>query len=188
MPTSVAANLCYRMLSDPTVWHACLVGASRTAIVATTIRACLVEVILLPRPGHTRAREMKSKLTKEIPRLCRGGSKRLTFPAVAPQAPIDEASSASRQAHKQSSMSAWESLSDRVESAKCYAALFPRIAAKRIRSCNTQQTGRGTHEPPSGGPHIGGAPATPIAALSGSTRKAPGFAGGCLLECHERVL
>jgi hypothetical protein len=30
------------------------------------------------------------KLTKEIPRLCRGGSKRLTFPAVAPQAPVEE--------------------------------------------------------------------------------------------------
>jgi len=41
-----------------------------------------------------------SKLTKEIPRLCRGGSKCLTFPAVAPQAPIDETSSGSRQAHK----------------------------------------------------------------------------------------
>ena len=32
----------------------------------------------------------------------------------------------------------------------------------------------GIHEPPSGGPHIGGALATPIAALSGSTPKAPG--------------
>ena len=38
----------------------------------------------------------------------------------------------------------------------------------------------GIHEPPSGGPHIGGAPATPIAALSGSQHKAPGFAGGYL--------
>src|SRR6516165_12280480 len=37
-----------------------------------------------------------------------------------------------------------------------------------------------THEPPSGGPHIGGAPATPIASLSGSTHKAPGSAGGYL--------
>jgi hypothetical protein len=45
-----------------------------------------------------------AKLTKEIPRLWRGGSKRLTFPAVAPQAPIDETLSVSRQAHKQSSI------------------------------------------------------------------------------------
>ena len=60
MPTSVAANPCYRILSDPTAWHACLVGASQTAIVATTICTCLAEVVLLPRPGHTRAREMKS--------------------------------------------------------------------------------------------------------------------------------
>jgi hypothetical protein len=40
----------------------------------------------------------RAKLTKEIPRLCRGGSKRLTFSAVAPQASIDEPSSVSRQA------------------------------------------------------------------------------------------
>jgi len=44
----------------------------------------------------------KTKLAKEIPRLCRGGSKSLTSPAVAPQAPIDETSSVSRQAHAQS--------------------------------------------------------------------------------------
>jgi hypothetical protein len=66
IPTGVAANLCYRTLSDPTAWHVCLVGASRTAIVATTIRACLAEVVLLPRPGHTRAREMKSN---RMPRM-----------------------------------------------------------------------------------------------------------------------
>ena len=46
----------------------------------------------------------KTKLAKEIPRLCRGGSKSLTSPAVAPQAPIDETSSVSRQAHDQSSI------------------------------------------------------------------------------------
>jgi hypothetical protein len=46
----------------------------------------------------------ETKLTKEIPRLCRGGSKRLTFPAVAPQASIGETSSVSRQAHEQSSI------------------------------------------------------------------------------------
>src|SRR5215469_6419202 len=46
---------------------------------------------------------------------------------------------------------------------------------------HTKPGASGTHEPPSGGPHIGGAPATPIAALSGSTRKAPGSAGGYLL-------
>jgi hypothetical protein len=45
-----------------------------------------------------------TKLTKEIPRLCRGGSKRLTFPAVVPQAALDETSGVSRQAHKQSSI------------------------------------------------------------------------------------
>jgi hypothetical protein len=44
----------------------------------------------------------QSKLTREIPRLWRGGSKCLTFPAVAPQAPTDETSSVSRQAHDQS--------------------------------------------------------------------------------------
>jgi hypothetical protein len=60
IPTSVAAILCYRILSDPTAWHTCLVGASRTAIVATTIRACLAGVALLPRSGHSRAREMES--------------------------------------------------------------------------------------------------------------------------------
>jgi hypothetical protein len=43
-----------------------------------------------------------AKLTREIPRLCRGGSKCLTFPVVAPQAPADETSSVSRQAHDQS--------------------------------------------------------------------------------------
>src|SRR5215469_12024924 len=46
---------------------------------------------------------------------------------------------------------------------------------------HTEPGASGTHEPPSGGPHIGGAPATPIAALSGSTHKAPGSAGGYLL-------
>jgi hypothetical protein len=46
---------------------------------------------------------------------------------------------------------------------------------------HTKPGASGTHEPPSGGPRIGGAPATPIAALSGSTRKAPGSAGGYLL-------
>jgi hypothetical protein len=60
IPTSVAAILCYRILSDPTARHTFLLGASRTAIVATTIRACLAEVALLPRLGHTRAREMQS--------------------------------------------------------------------------------------------------------------------------------
>src|SRR5215469_11949924 len=71
----------------------------------------------------------KSKLTKEIPRLCRGGSKRLTFPAVAPQAPIDETASVSRQAHEHRFIDGrvWERLSQRAESAKCYAALIPRI-------------------------------------------------------------
>src|SRR5215471_9036465 len=51
----------------------------------------------------------------------------------------------------------------------------------------TKPGASGTHEPPSGGPHIGGAPATPIAALSGSTHKAPGSAGGYLLCVNSFV-
>ena len=46
---------------------------------------------------------------------------------------------------------------------------------------HTKPGASGIHEPPSGGPHIGGALATPIAALSGSIHKAPGSAGGYLL-------
>src|SRR5215467_4664867 len=81
--------------------------------------------------GEPLAHEMRlvlfPKLTKEIPRLCRGGSKRLTFPAVAPQAPIDETASVSRQAHEHRFIDGrpWERLSQRAESAKCYAALIP---------------------------------------------------------------
>ena len=131
---------------------------------------------------------MRTKLAKEIPRLCRGGSKSLTFPAVAPQAPIDETSSVSRQAHAQSPIDGrqWESVKHGDESARCYAAFVPRY---RGRNCtlssdaNQNRGASGIHEPPSGGPRIGGAPATPIAALSGSQHKAPGFAGGYLLEC-----
>jgi hypothetical protein len=52
---------------------------------------------------------------------------------------------------------------------------------------HTKPDASGTHEPPSGGPHIGGAPATPIAALSGSTHKAPGSAGGYLLSHTESI-
>src|SRR5215468_914029 len=52
---------------------------------------------------------------------------------------------------------------------------------------HTKPGASGTHEPPSGGPHIGGAPATPIAALSGSTHKAPGSAGGYLLHWFQRT-
>jgi len=40
-----------------------------------------------------------TKLTKEIPRLCRGGSKSLTFPAVEPHASTDETPKVSCQAH-----------------------------------------------------------------------------------------
>jgi hypothetical protein len=105
----------------------------------------------------------------------------LTFPAVAPQAPIDETSSMSRQAHAQGSIDGrpWESLKHGDESAKCYAAFVPRY---RGRNCTlSSDAASGIHEPPSGGPHIRGASATPIAALSGSQHKAPGFAGGYLL-------
>ena len=110
----------------------------------------------------------------------------MTFPAVAPQAPIDETSSVSRQAHAQSPIDGrqWESVKHGAESARCYAAFVPRY---RGRNCtlssdaNQNRGASGIHEPPSGGPHIGGAPATPIAALSGSQHKAPGFAGGYLL-------
>jgi hypothetical protein len=125
---------------------------------------------------------MAPKLAREIPRLFRGGSKSLTFPAVAPQAPIDETSSMSRQAHAQGSIDgrSWESLKHGDESAKCYAAFVPRY---RGRNCTlSSDAASGIHEPPSGGPHIGGASATPIAALSGSQHKAPGFAGGYLLN------
>jgi hypothetical protein len=41
-----------------------------------------------------------SLITREIPRLCRGGSKSLTIPAIAPQAPTDETLNASREAHE----------------------------------------------------------------------------------------
>lgn len=56
----------------------------------------------------------------------------MTFPAVAPQAPIDEnfereSPSAQTELHRRTTVGAWQSLSQRVESAKCYAALFPRI-------------------------------------------------------------
>jgi hypothetical protein len=135
--------------------------------------------------------EATSKLAKEIPRLCRGGSKSLTFPAVAPQAPIDETSSVSRQAHAQSPIDGrqWESVKHGDESARCYAAFVPRY---RGRNCtlssdaNQNRGASGIHEPPSGGPRIGGAPATPIAALSGSQHKALGFAGGYLLDIDAR--
>src|SRR5262245_22267533 len=46
----------------------------------------------------------------------------------------------------------------------------------------TKPGASGTHEPPSGGTHIGGAQATRIAALSGSTHKSAGSAGGYLLN------
>ena len=134
----------------------------------------------------------QAKLAKEIPRLCRGGSKSLTFPAVAPQAPIDETSSVSRQAHAQSPIDGrqWESVKHGDESARCYAAFVPRY---RGRNCtlssdaNQNRGASGIREPPSGGPRIGGAPATPIAALSGSQHKAPGFAGGYLLTGSNSV-
>jgi hypothetical protein len=53
----------------------------------------------------------------------------LTFPAVALQAPVDETASVSRQAHEHRFIDGrpWEHLSHRAESAKCYAALIPRI-------------------------------------------------------------
>src|SRR6516165_9859725 len=107
------------------------------------------------------------KLAKEIPRLCRGGSKSLTFPAVARQAPIDETSGVSRQAHAQSPIDGrqWESVKHGDKSARCFAAFVPRY---RGRNCtlssdaNQNRGASGIHEPPSGGPRIGGAPATPI--------------------------
>ena len=54
-PRIVPANLCSRILSDPTAWHACLLSASRTSSLQQPSLPVWVEVILLPRPGHTRA-------------------------------------------------------------------------------------------------------------------------------------
>ena len=129
----------------------------------------------------TSKRHTNPKLAREIPRLCRGGSKCLTFPAVAPQAPIDETLSVSRQAHTQSPIDGrqWESVKHGDESARCYAAFVPRYPGRNCTlssDANQDRGASGIHEPPSGGPHTGGAPATPIAALSGSQHKAPGFA------------
>jgi hypothetical protein len=84
------------------------------------------------------------KLTREIPRLCRGGSKSLTFPAVVPQAPIGETSSVSRRGHEQSSIDGRprESVGHRDESAKCYAAFVPKYRRPNCtRSCDTHQDG-----------------------------------------------
>ena len=87
----------------------------------------------------------KSKLAKEIPRLCRGGSKSLTFPAVAPQAPIDETSSVSRQAHAQSPIDGRQrqSVKHGDESARCYAAA-PRYRGRNctLSSDANQKPGR----------------------------------------------
>ena len=59
-PRTVPANLCSRILSDPTAWHACLVGASRAVIVATTIPACLGRGHLVTTAGPHSRPEMKS--------------------------------------------------------------------------------------------------------------------------------
>jgi hypothetical protein len=59
-PRIVPANLCSRILSDPTAWHACLVGASRTVIVATTILACLGRGHLVTTAGPHSRPKMKS--------------------------------------------------------------------------------------------------------------------------------
>jgi len=54
----------------------------------------------LERDDFRLARLSRSSRTKEPPRLCRGGSKSLTIPAVAPQAPSDETLNRSRRAHE----------------------------------------------------------------------------------------
>ena len=46
------------------------------------------------------AQDYQPLITREIPRLCRGGSKSLTVPAIAPQARTDETLNASREAHE----------------------------------------------------------------------------------------
>ena len=109
----------------------------------------------------------------------------MTFPAVAPQAPIDETLSVSRQAHAQSPIDGrqWESVKHGDESARCYAAFVPRYRGRNCTlssNANQNRGASGIHEPPSGGPHIGGAPATPIAALSGPPHISPRLCRGIL--------
>jgi len=101
---------------------------------------CLVSITL----ARSHVGAIMPKLAREIPRLCRGGSKCLTFPAVAPQAPIDETLSVSRQAHTQSPIDGrqWESVKHGDESARCYAAFVPRYPGRNCTlSSDANQTG-----------------------------------------------
>jgi hypothetical protein len=78
-----------------------------------------------------------------------------------------------------------ESLSHREESAKMLSGIRAQASETNYLRHRPKPGASGPHEPPSGGPHIAGAPATPIAALSGSTPKSPGLCRGiitCTLE------
>jgi putative DNA primase/helicase len=122
-------------------------------------------------------------ITREIPRLCRGGSKSLTVPAVAPQAPTDETLNASRKAHERIWSMTCEAPEPTIADAEYHEGVIRR-GIVNLR-CTRGKTGLTGVEGRLQAAHLSGPPSDPDAALSGSYLKAPGSAGGYLLARQQ---
>jgi hypothetical protein len=79
-------------------WAIDRIGRSLSDLLDTIqhLEACGVDLYLDQQNIDTTT-PMGKLITREIPRLCRGGSKSLTVPAVKPEAPTDETSNAGPQ-------------------------------------------------------------------------------------------
>jgi hypothetical protein len=115
-------------------------------------------------------------ITREIPRLCRGGSKSLTIPAIPPQAPADETLNASGEVHERIRSMTCEAPEPTIDDAEHHEGVIPRgivnLRWTRGKTGLTRVDGRLQAA------HLSGPRSDPDAALSGSYLKAPGSAGG----------
>jgi hypothetical protein len=76
--------------------------------------------------GQRREPLVVDLITREIPRLCRGGSKSLTIPAIAPQAPTDETLNASREAHERIRSMTYEAPEPTIDDAEYHEGVIRR--------------------------------------------------------------
>jgi hypothetical protein len=103
-------------------------------------------------------------------------SKSLTIPAIAPQAPADETLNASREAYERIRPMTCEAPEPKIDDAEYHEGVI-RIGIVNLR-CTPGKTGLTGVVGRLQAAHLSGPRSDPDAALSGSYRKAPGFAGG----------
>ena len=108
----------------------------------------------------------------------------MTIPAIAPQAPADETLNASREAYERIRPMTCEAPEPKIDDAEYHEGVIRR-GIVNLR-CTRGKTGLTGVVGRLQAAHLSGPRSDPDAALSGSYRKAPGFAGGLLLEQTSR--